>query len=178
LHAASSPALSAAAPAGPGEPPATVLAAPLPAPSQPQSSVAASIPRAGSAPPPSERGERSKVPLIAGVVLGVVALAIAGTFVWMDQRPHHAPVKVVPFDASRPLSTDEDAGTVAPDITLAPVLAPPSGVKVPWWKDPDAATPTGEPRECAIARWQKDAGRPSSSWEPLEAKCRAAGGKP
>ena len=39
------------------------------------------------------------------------------------------------------------------------------------------STPTGEPRECAMARWQKDAGRPSASWEALEAKCRAAGGK-
>jgi hypothetical protein len=50
-------------------------------------------------------------------------------------------------------------------------------VKVPWWKDPDAATPTGEPRDCALARWQKEHGRPASSYEPLEAKCRAAGGK-
>ena len=90
---------------------------------------------------------------------------------------NHVPVQLVPFDASAPPPTEEDASTVAPDITLAPVLAPPSGVKVPWWKDPDAATPTGEPRECAMARWQKDAGRPPASWEPLEAKCRAAGGK-
>jgi protein phosphatase len=177
LHAPSQPGLAAA----PANAPSTVLAAPLPSPSQPQSNqpqsaVAAAIPPAPP-PPPSERGERSKVPLIAGVVLGVVALAIAGAFVWMDQRPNHAPVKVVPFDASSPSPTEDDAGTAAPDITLAPVLAPPSGVKVPWWKDPDAAPPTGEPRDCAIARWQKDAGRPASSWEPHEAKCRAAGGK-
>jgi protein phosphatase len=151
---------------------ATVLTAPLAA---PPPDVAASIPQAPP-PPPSERGERSKLPIIAGVVLGVIALAIAGTFVWTQQRPHHVPVQVVPFDASRPVPTEDDAGSVAPDITLAPVLAPPSGVKVPWWKDPDAATPTGEPRECAMARWQKDAGRPSASWEALEAKCRAAGG--
>ncbi|MDB4937747.1 MAG: serine/threonine phosphatase PrpC [Labilithrix sp.] len=174
LQAPSSPAV-AAPPAT--DVPSTVLAAPLAAPSRPQANVAAAIPP-GPPPPSSERGERSKVPLIAGIVLGVVALGVAATVVWMDQRPNHAPVKVVPFDASRPVPTEEDAGTVAPDITLAPVLAPPSGVKVPWWKDPDASTPTGEPRECAIARWQKDAGRPSSSWEPLEAKCRAAGGKP
>ena len=72
---------------------------------------------------------------------------------------------------------DEDGSTVTPEVTMAPVLAPPSGVKVPWWKDPDAATPTGEPRECAMARWQKEHGRPAASYEPLEAKCRAVGGK-
>jgi len=162
---------AAAAPSASGAS-ATVLTAPVAAPSGPH----VAIPHA-PAPPPSERGERSKAPLVAGVVLGVLALVIAGTFVWTQQRPNHVPVRVVPFDGSRPPPTEEDASTGAPDITLAPVLAPPSGVKVPWWKDPDASTPTGEPRECAIARWQKDAGRPSASWEALEAKCRAAGGK-
>jgi hypothetical protein len=118
------------------------------------------------------------VPLALGIVLVLVALGIVVAFVWTQQRPHRTHVVVNPFDASRPPTTpEEDAGTVAPDITLAPVLAPPSGVKVPWWKDPDASTPTGEPRECAIARWRKDAGRPSEQWEALEAKCRAAGGK-
>ena len=53
----------------------------------------------------------------------------------------------------------------------------PSGVKVPWWKDNDAAAPTGENRDCVMARWQKEHGRPAASYEPLEAKCRAAGGK-
>jgi len=28
-----------------------------------------------------------------------------------------------------------------------------------------------------MARWQKEHGRPPASYEPLEAKCRAAGGK-
>jgi len=156
--------------------PATVLAAPLAAAAPPLGSAA--VPRAPSM-PPSERGERSRVPVIAGIVLVLIALAIVGAFVWTQQRPHHTHVVVDPFDASsRPVTpSEEDAGSVAPDITLAPVLAPPSGVKVPWWKDPDAATPTGEPRECAMARWQKDAGRPSAQWEALEAKCRAAGGK-
>jgi serine/threonine protein phosphatase PrpC len=156
----------------------TVLAAPVDA--APRRDAAAAIPRAPSSPPPSERGERSKAPLVAGIVLVLVALGIVAMFVWSQQRPHRAPVVVVPFDpadASRPAPSEEDAGMVAPDITLAPVLAPPSGVKVPWWKDPDASTPTGEPRDCAIARWQKDAGRPEASWAPLEAKCRAAGGK-
>jgi protein phosphatase len=159
----------------PAAPPATVLTAPLAG----ASNVAApaAIPPAPPPPPASERGERSKVPLVAGVALGVIAIVLAGVFVWTQERPHHVPVQVVPFDASRPPPTEEDASTVAPDITLAPVLAPPSGVKVPWWKDPDASTPTGEPRECAMARWQKDAGRPSASWEALEAKCKAAGGK-
>ena len=171
LHAPSSPNPPAASPAA-SRPSATLLTAPLSAPSS--LPVGASIPQA---PPPSERGERSRAPLVAGVVLGVLALAIAATFVWTQQRPHHVPVQVVPFDASRSPPPEDDAGSVAPDVTLAPVLAPPSGVKVPWWKDPDAATPTGEPRECAMARWQKDAGRPSASWEALEAKCKAAGGK-
>jgi serine/threonine protein phosphatase PrpC len=155
----------------------TVLAAPLQASTPPAVASPATIPRAPSV-PPSERGERSKVPLIAGIALGVVALGIAAAFVWTQERPHHAPVQVIPFDASRPAAAQDEAGTVAPDITLAPVLAPPSGVKVPWWKDVDAATPTGEPRDCAIARWQKDAGRPAEVWTASEAKCRAAGGKP
>jgi len=155
--------------------PATVLAAPVAAAVRaPVEAVA--IPPNPSI-PPSERGERSRAPLVAGIVLVLIALGIVATFVWSQQRPHRAPVVIVPFDASRPVTADDDAGSVAPDITLAPVLAPPSGVKVPWWKDPDAATPTGEPRDCAMARWQKDAGRPSASWEALEAKCRAAGGK-
>ena len=158
--------------------PATVLAAPLAAPA---AGAAAAIPPAPAVPsvPPSERGERSRLPVIAGIVLVLIALGIVAAFVWTQQRPHRTHVVVDPFDASsRPVGTsEEDAGTVAPDITLAPVLAPPSGVKVPWWKDPDAATPTGEPRECAMARWQKDAGRPTAQWEALEAKCRAAGGK-
>ncbi|MDB5212917.1 MAG: serine/threonine phosphatase PrpC [Myxococcaceae bacterium] len=155
----------------------TVLAAPVAAPARSDATPAIPpAPRPSS--PPSERGERSKVPLIAGIVLVLVALGIVAAFVWTQQRPHRAPVVIVPFDASRPATIEEDAGMVAPDITLAPVLAPPSGVKVPWWKDPDAATPTGEPRECAIARWRKDAGQPSSTWDALEAKCRAAGGKP
>lgn len=161
-----------------GAVPATVLAAPVAAAVRAPGEAAAAIPPASS-PPPSERGERSRVPLAAGIVLVLVALGIVVAFVWTQQRPRRAPVVMVPFDASRPAAREpeEDAGMVAPDITLAPVLAPPSGVKVPWWKDPDASTPTGEPRECAIARWQKDAGRPSASWEALEAKCRAAGGK-
>jgi serine/threonine protein phosphatase PrpC len=136
------------------------------------------IPAAPATIPPSVRGERSKAPLIAGVLLGLVALGIAAAFVWEQQRPNRVPVKVIAFDAAKPAVSEEDAGTVAPDITLAPVLAPPSGVKVPWWKDPDAATPNGEPRDCATARWQKQNGKPASSYEPLEAKCRAAGGTP
>jgi serine/threonine protein phosphatase PrpC len=156
----------------------TVLAAPVAA--APRRDGAVAIPPAPPPPPPSERGARSKAPLVAGILLVLIALGIVAAFVWLEQRPHRTHLHVVPFDpadASRPASTEEDAGMVAPDITLAPVLAPPSGVKVPWWKDPDASTPTGEPRDCAIARWQKDAGRPESSFGPLEAKCRAAGGK-
>jgi hypothetical protein len=171
LRTASSPNLPVAA-ATASAPSATVLTAPLAA---APAALAAAIPRAPAPPPPpSERGERSKAPLVAGVVLGIVALAIVGTFVWTQERPHHVPARVVPFDASRPPSNEEDASSAAPDITLAPVLAPPSGVKVPWWKDPDASTPTGEPRECAMARWRKDAGQPPANWEALEAKCKAS----
>lgn len=172
MHPSSPPIVASAAPSASK----TVLVAPVGA--QPRAEAAAIPPAPVSVTPSSERGERSKLPLIAGVVLGLAALGIAGAFVWSQQRPHHLPVQIVPFDAWRPPpASDDDAGVVAPDITLAPVLTPPSGVKVPWWKDPDASTPTGEPRDCAIARWQRDAGRPAESWAPLEAKCRAAGGK-
>ncbi len=158
-----------------GGPPATVLTAPL-APAAPVA-VAASARHEPAAGPASSRGERSRAPIIAGILLGLIALAIAVAFVWTQQRPTHMPVPVVPPFESLPQSSEDAAAAVAPDITLAPVLAPPSGVKVPWWKDPDAAPPTGEPRECAMARWQRDAGRPSASLEALEAKCRAAGGR-
>ena len=158
-----------------GGPPATVLTAPL-APAAPVA-VAASARHEPAAGPASLRGERSRAPMIAGILLGLIALAIAVAFVWTQQRPTHMPVPVVPPFEFLPQSSEDAAAAVAPDITLAPVLAPPSGVKVPWWKDPDAAPPTGEPRECAMARWQRDAGRPSASLEALEAKCRAAGGR-
>jgi serine/threonine protein phosphatase PrpC len=145
--------------------------------------LSASSPAVANAPPPiapslpSARGDRGGGALIAGIVLAVGALALAAWFVWQEQRPHRQVVPLVIPEAGRPPAPDEDASTVTPDVTLAPVLAPPSGVKVPWWKDPDAATPTGEPRECAKARWQKEHGRPAASYEPLEVKCRAAGGK-
>ena len=170
LHTASSPKLAAASAAAQS----TVLTAPLAPAAAPNVAVAVPHP---PPPPPSEHGERSKAPIIAGVILGLIALGIAGTFVWSQERPHRAPVVLVAFDAAHAQPTEDEAGQPAPDFTLAPVLAPPSGVKVPWWKDPDASTPTGELRECAMARWQKDAGRPPASWEPLEAKCKAAGGK-
>ena len=129
--------------------------------------------------PASER-ERSKAPLIAGIVLAVIALGVAAAVIYTEQRPHHRNVRIVEPDASRPTTPQdpEEDASVAPDVTLAPVLAPPSGVKVPWWRDPDAATPTGENRDCVMARWQKEHGHPAASFEPLEAKCRAAGGKP
>jgi serine/threonine protein phosphatase PrpC len=171
----SGPAGSAAAAEQPSGPRGTVLTAPLQPTSSPDVATsaapktvlaapvaaAAAIP-AAPPPPPSERGERSKLPLVAGIILTLIALGIVATFVWSQHRPRRAPVVIVPFDASSPATpSEEDTGSVAPDITLAPVLAP----------------PTGEPRECAVARLQRDAGRPSASWEALEAKCRAAGGK-
>jgi protein phosphatase len=178
------------APTEAGAPPKTLLAAPLAGVPSPEAVPATQVapplavaapapPRPYSQPPPSTRADRSRAGLLAGIVLALVALGITGWFVLREMRPRHVPVAIIPPDAARPApNAEEDASTVAPDITLAPVLAPPSGVKVPWWKDPDAATPTGEPRECALARWQKEHGRPAESYEPLEAKCRAAGGKP
>ena len=130
-----------------------------------------------SAPPPSTRGGAGRAALIAGIVLAVVALGVAGWFLLEQQRPRHRQVGLVIPEAGAPTTNDEDVSTVTPDVTLAPVLAPPSGVKVPWWKDPDASTPTGEPRDCVMARWQKEHGRPAASYEPLEVRCRQAGGK-
>lgn len=171
----SSSSAQATAPASPG---GTALVPPLAALGQASSSAAAGI--SPGAPPSSERGERSKVPLIAGIMLAVVALGVAGAVIYNEQRPRHRTVPLVAEDASTrpPAPDDDETGTAAPEVTLAPVLAPPSGVKVPWWKDPDASTPTGENRDCVMARWQREHGRPAASYEPLEAKCRAAGGKP
>lgn len=130
-----------------------------------------------SVPPPSSRAERSKAPLIAGMVLALVAFGIAGTILWLQQRPQHVPVKIIPVDAAAPSPHYEDAAVeVAPDITLAPALVPPASVQ--WWKDPNMPAPGGENRDCAMARWQKEHGRPAASYEPLEAKCRAANGRP
>jgi len=167
LHASSAPPLSAR---GGG----TALQAPLPALRDP--APAAAVPFAP--PPPSTRGNAGRGAVIGGIVLAVIALGVAGWFLYDQQRPHHLNVPLVIPEAGAPTSlNEEDAGNVAPEVTLAPVLAPPSGVKVPWWKDADAATPTGEPRDCVMARWQKEHGRPAASYEPLEARCRAVGGK-
>lgn len=112
-------------------------------------------------------------------MLAVVALGIAAWFLYTQNRPQHHAVPIIEPDAAKTASPDDDdaGASVTPDITLAPVLAPPSGVKVPWWKDAEAGAPTGENKDCAMARWQKEHGRPASSYEPLEARCRAAGGK-
>jgi PPM family protein phosphatase len=169
LQPASSPTGAVAPGAG-----ATALSPPLAPPAGPV------MARAIETGPPSDR-ERSRLPLIAGIVLAVVALGVVGAVVYAEQRPRHRNVPIVENDAGTPPSQpaeDEDASTAPPDVTLAPVLAPPSGVKVPWWNDPDASTPTGENRDCVMARWQKAHGRPAASYEPLEARCRAAGGQP
>lgn len=130
--------------------------------------------------PPSRSRERSssKAPLVAGIVLALVALGVVAAFLYLQNGPHHVNVPIVDSDAAKPRPPEDDAGpTVTPDITLAPVLAPPSGVKVPWWHDDASPPPNGENRDCAIARWQKEHGRPAASYEPHEAKCRASGGK-
>ena len=153
----------------------TALQAPLAPRAKAEQGAAAAIPTAP--PPPSTRGDRGRAAVIAGIVLAVAALGVAGWFLWQQHQPRRQPVPLIIPEAGAPHVNDEDASTVTPEVTVAPVLAPPSGVKVPWWKDSDAATPTGEPRECALARWQKEHGRPAASYEPLEAKCRAQGGK-
>ncbi len=171
MQPGSQPAIPAGASAEADAGPKTQMLSPLP-----PAPLRAAMP---SAPPPSSSAsrERSKVPLIAGIVLALVAFGIAGTFLWIQNQPHHAPVRIIPVDAATPPhSGDEDAGAVAPDITLAPALAPPASVQ--WWKDPNLPAPGGENRDCAMARWQREHGRPAASYEPLEAKCRAANGKP
>jgi protein phosphatase len=129
------------------------------------------------------QADRSRGPVLAGIVLAAIALGVVGTVIYVEQRPKHRDVRIVDANPGKPASpvpeADAAGETPPPDVTLAPVLAPPSGVKVPWWKDADASTsPSGENRDCAMARWQKEHGRPPSSYEALEAKCRAAGGKP
>ena len=179
MHAPSSPVLPAAAPSGGAG--GTAHSPPLEAGLAPPAAVAAARQPVASLssvpPPPSSLRASSKLPVIGGVILALAVVGVAGTFLWMQNRPEHHNVPIVPSDAAHSPPTDDDASTVAPEVTLAPVLAPPSGVKVPWWKDNDAAAPTGENRDCVMARWQKEHGRPAASYEPLEAKCRAAGGK-
>ncbi len=129
-----------------------------------------------SSTPPASRHAGSRAVLVAAIALATLALCVAGWFLWQQQRPsHHAVPLVVPQTMPSP-APEQEVPTASPDITLAPVLAPPSGVKVPWWKEPEAGPPSGEPRECAMARWQKEHGKPPSSYEALEAKCRSLGG--
>jgi protein phosphatase len=180
LQPTSSPNIGPASGSGAG---GTALVRPASAAGQSPPHVGAAIPAIPNAPPPpslaSERGERSKLPLIAGIALAVIALGAVAAVIYVEQRPRHRNVPVVTLEAGAPSpAPDDDDANAAPDVTLAPVLAPPSGVKVPWWKEPDAAPPSGENRDCVMARWQKAHGRPAASYEPLEAKCRAAGGKP
>ena len=153
----------------------TALAAPLRH-TEPQIARAEPI----TSPPPSSGSTGSRIALVFGIVIAVAALGAAGWFLYNENAPrHHNVVPLVVPEAGVPgaaSQNDVDASTA--EVTLAPVLAPPSGVKVPWWKDADAAAPTGENKDCVMARWQKSNGRPAASYQPLEAKCRAAGGVP
>ena len=132
-----------------------------------------------SPPPSSAGGTGSRIALVFGIVLAVGALGVAGWFLYNENKPHHHNVVplVVP-EAGAPTSSQNEEDASTQEVTLAPVLPPPSGVKVPWWKDSDASSPTGENRDCVMARWQKANGRPAASYQPLEARCRAAGGVP
>lgn len=126
-----------------------------------------------------EHHHGSRLPVVVGVVLSVVALLIAGVFVFINERPRkHVNVVAEPFDASATrdaaVAEPEDESP-APEITAAPPLG---GSPSAWWKDPDASPPNGEPRACAKARWAKGAGKPASEVHALEAECRAAGGTP
>ncbi len=120
--------------------------------------------------------------LAAGVVVAVLALAAAAAVVYLEQRSRHHTVTVVEQEAAAPSRADEadaaPAGITTPEITASPALAPPSGVRVPWWHDADAPSPASDNKDCTAARVQKEQGKPASSYATLEAKCRAAGGRP
>jgi len=140
----------------------------------------AGIPRA-PAPSGPDGGERS-LGLLVGLALAAVAIVLVAVGVYLALRQEHKPVTLVdddagPRDAGPSMPDDDEAGT---EIPTAPPLTPqPSAsAKVKWWLDPDAATPTGEPRECLMARWGKAHGKPAADVAALEAKCRALGGKP
>lgn len=140
------------------------------------------IPRA-PAPSGSDGEERAGLGLLVGLALAGVAVVLIAGVVYLATRKDHKPVTIVEDDAA-----PRDAGSSMPDddddasaeIPTAPPLTPqPSAsAKVKWWLDPDAATPTGEPRECLMARWGKTHGKPAADIAALEAKCRAQGGKP
>lgn len=106
----------------------------------------ASSPKAGGPPP------------IAwiGVALGLVALVLAGVFLWSMNRPRRKAVPLV--DAGE--AVRDNGATGEAEIDAAPEL-------------PETPTlPSSETLVCVQARRAREAGRPDSIIRALEARCR------
>lgn len=123
-------------------------------------------PVAFGAPPSSNPNGRPRAsskagapPVLAlvGVALGLVALVLAGVFLWSMHRPRRKSVPLV--DAGETVHDTAATGNVEADAS-APEL-------------PDTpALPSSETLVCVQARRAREAGRPDSIVRALDARCR------
>lgn len=166
-----------------GGPPPPVAAPPAMSGGAPAVSMGAppAMPAPGAPMRPSEPGERRSVaPLLIGVVLSLVALAIIGGIVWVTTiAKGHVTVPIVegggPVDAG--LVVEEDAAPA--EIPVAPTLTPSASTSARWFRREDGGPPRPpELADCDRARGAKAKGAPANVVSHLEEKCRAAGGTP
>jgi PPM family protein phosphatase len=162
----------------------SVAGAPGPAAASP-AGAGASIPQ----PPQVSRpvDVRSRLPIVLGIVLAAIGLAILGAFLWNERRPqHHTPMLVDDLveDGAQgvPRTTlidEDDHEQPDPVVTPSPPLADeaPSATAPAWPKDDAGARPP-ELADCDRAKRAKERGLPPAGVAHLEERCRAAGGTP
>jgi PPM family protein phosphatase len=173
----------------------TARLAPLPEPSVAGAPGPAAAPPAGAGPsipqpPPVHRSAdpRSRLPIVVGIALAAIGLAILVVFLWNERRPqHHTPMLVddlveggAPGSPRTTLIDEDDDGQPDPLITPSPPLEAeaPSAAAPTWWPKDDAGARPPELADCDRAKRAKERGLPPAGVAHLEERCRAAGGTP